>query len=31
MFRVINHLTTVAADWFTPTLEAIVRSILRGD
>ena len=24
MFRDINHLTTVAADWFTPMIEAVV-------
>jgi peptidoglycan/LPS O-acetylase OafA/YrhL len=30
MFRDINHLTTVAADWFTPMLEAIVMPYLRG-
>jgi hypothetical protein len=30
MFRDINHLTTVAADWFTPMLEAIVMPFLRG-
>ncbi len=31
MFRDINHLTTVAADWFTPMLEAIVMPFLRGN
>ena len=31
MFRDINHLTTVAADWFTPMLEAIVMPYLRGN
>jgi peptidoglycan/LPS O-acetylase OafA/YrhL len=30
MFRDINHLTTVAANWFTPMLEAIVMPYLRG-
>ncbi|MBK5330921.1 MAG: acyltransferase [Ilumatobacteraceae bacterium] len=30
LFRDINHLTTVAADWFTPMLEAIVLPYLRG-
>jgi peptidoglycan/LPS O-acetylase OafA/YrhL len=30
MFRDINHLTTIAADWFTPMLEAIVMPYLRG-
>jgi hypothetical protein len=31
MFRDINHLTTVAADWFTPMLEAVVMPYLRGN
>ncbi len=31
MFRDINHLTTFAADWFTPMLEAIVMPYLRGN
>ncbi len=30
LFRDINHLTTVGADWFTPMLEAIVMPFLRG-
>ncbi len=30
MFRDINHLTTVAADWFTPMLEAVVMPYLQG-
>ena len=30
MFRDINHLTTVAADWFTPMLEAVVVPYLHG-
>ncbi len=30
MFRDINHLTTVAADWFTPMIEAVVMPYLRG-
>jgi SGNH domain (fused to AT3 domains) len=30
MFRDVNHLTTFAADWFTPMLEAIVIPFLRG-
>jgi hypothetical protein len=30
MFRDINHLTTVAADWFTPMLDAVVMPYLRG-
>ncbi|MEP7113862.1 MAG: acyltransferase family protein [Ilumatobacteraceae bacterium] len=30
IFRDINHLTTVAADWFTPMIEAIVMPYLRG-
>ncbi|HEY0517994.1 MAG TPA: acyltransferase family protein [Ilumatobacteraceae bacterium] len=30
MFRDINHLTTVAAEWFTPMLEAVVMPYLRG-
>ncbi len=30
MFRDINHLTTVAANWFTPMLEAVVMPYLRG-
>jgi len=31
MFRDVNHLTTVAADWFTPMLEAVVMPYLRGN
>jgi hypothetical protein len=31
MFRDINHLTTVAADWFTPMIEAVVMPYLRGN
>ena len=30
MFRDINHLTTVAANWFTPMIEAVVMPYLRG-
>ena len=30
MFRDINHLTTFAANWFTPMLEAVVMPYLRG-
>lgn len=30
IFRDINHLTTVAAEWFTPMIEAIVMPYLRG-
>jgi peptidoglycan/LPS O-acetylase OafA/YrhL len=30
MFRDINHLTTVAADWFTPMLDAVVMPYLQG-
>ncbi len=30
MFRDINHLTTVAAEWFTPMIEAVVMPYLRG-
>ena len=30
MFRDINHLTTVAADWFTPMIDAVVMPYLRG-
>ncbi len=31
MFRDINHLTTVAAEWFTPMIEAVVMPYLRGN
>lgn len=30
MFRDINHLTTVAADWFTPMIDAVVMPYLHG-
>jgi peptidoglycan/LPS O-acetylase OafA/YrhL len=30
MFRDINHLTTIAAEWFTPMIEAVVMPYLRG-
>jgi hypothetical protein len=30
MFRDINHLTTVAADWFTPMINAVVMPYLHG-
>jgi hypothetical protein len=30
MFRDINHLTTIAAEWFTPMLDVVVMSYLRG-
>jgi hypothetical protein len=30
MFRDVNHLTTIAADWFTPMIEAVVMPYLRG-
>ena len=30
MFRDVNHLTTVAAEWFTPMVEAVVMPLLRG-
>ncbi|MEY2580158.1 MAG: hypothetical protein QOE09_7 [Ilumatobacteraceae bacterium] len=30
IFRDINHLTTVAAEWFTPMMDAVVMPYLRG-
>ena len=30
MFRDINHLTTVASEWFAPMLEAVVMPYLHG-
>ena len=30
MFRDVNHLTTVAANWFTPMIDAVVMPYLRG-